>query len=88
MTSDEELRKQAIGAIRRKRGFRAHLAVYLIVNVFLIGAWYMTGSRYFWPGWVIAGWGIGVALNGWAAYGPGARAISEAEIEREINRLR
>jgi len=88
MATDEEIREQAIKAIKRKRDFKAHLVAYVIVNAFLVAVWYMTGAGYFWPGWVMGGWGIGVAFNAWDAYGRHAGAISESEIQREIEKRR
>ena len=85
MPTDDELRAQATRAIKRKRDFRVHLAVYVIVNVILLLVWYLNGRGYFWPGWVIAGWGIGVAANAWSAYGHHGE-ISEAEMQREMER--
>jgi hypothetical protein len=86
MTTDDELREYAIKAIKRKRDFAAHVVAYVIVNAFFVGLWYFTGAGYFWPGWVIGGWGIGLAFNAWDAYGRGNRPISETEIQREIDR--
>jgi hypothetical protein len=36
----------------------------------------------------IAGWALGLIFQGWNVYGPGARPISEAEIQRGSDRLR
>ena len=88
MTTDEELREQAIKAIKRKRDFKAHVVAYVIVNAFLVLIWYVTGAGYFWPGWVMGGWGIGLAFNAWDAYGRHSDAPSEAEIQREIDKRR
>ena len=88
MATDEELREQAIKVIKKKRDFKAHLVAYVIVNAFLVVVWYVTGAGYFWPGWVLGGWGIGLAFNAWDAYGRHADAISEDEIQREIDRRR
>ena len=89
MATDEELRDHAIKVIKKKREFWGHVAAYVIVNAFLVVIWYfVAGAGYFWPGWVMAGWGIGLAFNAWDAYGRGSRAISEAEIQREIDRQR
>ncbi len=46
-----------------KRGFKAHLAAYVIINSFLafINLWATPGTTWFvWP---LAGWGIGVAFH-------------------------
>jgi 2TM domain len=88
MTSEEELREHAIKAIKKKRDFWNHFIVYCVVNAFLIAIWYITGHGYFWPVWVLAGWGIGLVLNAWDAYGRSNRAIGEDEIQREIERQR
>lgn len=88
MSTEDELRDQAIKAIKKKRDFWNHVIAYCIVNIFLVVIWYWNGAGYFWPGWVLAGWGIGVAFNAWDAYGRGSRPISEDEIQREMDRQR
>ena len=88
MATDEELRQQAIKSIKKKRDFWAHAVAYCIVNIFLIVVWYLTGRSYFWPGWVMGGWGIGLAFNVWDAYGRRSDVISEEQIQREIERQR
>jgi len=87
MESEEFLREQAVRQLRRKRDFWGHAAAYVIVNVFLVGMWYFVAGRgYFWPGWVLLGWGIGLALDAWDAYF--RRGITEADIRREMERQR
>jgi len=56
------------------------------VNVGLVIIWLVTGSGYFWPGWVLGGWGIGLLLHAWEVFG--RRPISEADILREMDRQR
>ncbi|MGB5188088.1 MAG: 2TM domain-containing protein [Acidimicrobiia bacterium] len=79
----QERRDAAIERIKEKRDFRIHVVIYLVVNVFLVGVWAVSGGGYFWPGWVIAGWGIGLVLHGWQVY-RGERPISDEEIRREM----
>jgi hypothetical protein len=55
LNNDLTPREQAIRAVKRKREFRAHVTIYLIVNAFLIVVWYLSGAGYFWPGWVLGG---------------------------------
>jgi len=87
MPTEEELRQQAIRRLKKRKDFVAHLVSYVIINAFLIGIWYFVAGRgYFWPGWVLLGWGIGLALNAWDVYG--RREISEADIRREMDRNR
>ena len=87
MATDEELREQAIKAIKRKRDFKAHLVAYVIVNAFLVLIWYVTGAGYFWPGWVIFGWGIGLAAQGYGVFS-GQRPPAEADVQREMDKIR
>lgn len=46
-----------------RQSFKIHLTLYVLVNLFLIGIWAASGGGYFWPVWVILGWGIGVAAH-------------------------
>ncbi len=85
--SDQELREQAVASIKRKRGFRQTLLAYVVVNIGLVVVWAATGAGYFWPAWVIGGWGIGLVFQGYDAYGR-SRSITEDEISGEMQRLR
>jgi hypothetical protein len=80
---DQERRDAAIKRIKDKREFKTHAVSYVVVNLFLIGVWAVSGGGYFWPGWVMAGWGIGLVLHGWQTY-RGERPITEEDIEREM----
>jgi 2TM domain len=82
---DGDLRQLAIVQLRKKRGLQAHALAYLLVNVFLNAVWLFTGGFY-WPVFPLFGWGIGLAFNAWDVYAPSRP--SEAQIDREIKRLR
>lgn len=84
--SESDLRDQAVRSLKKKRDFRTHLLMYVIVNAFLIGIWAVSGAGFFWPAFVLGGWGIGVVANAWDVYG--RKPISESEIAREAERLR
>ncbi|HEY2813312.1 MAG TPA: 2TM domain-containing protein [Acidimicrobiales bacterium] len=77
--------KQAHKRVALRRAFRTHLVVYVVINAFLIGVWALSGAGYFWPVWVLAGWGIGLALHAWKAYGGGG-GITDADVEAELRR--
>ena len=81
--SNQERRDAAIKRIKDKRDFKTHVVTYVVVNLFLVGVWAISGGGYFWPGWVIAGWGIGLVLHGWQTY-RGDRPITEEDIQREM----
>ena len=44
-------------------GLRRHLTFYALVNVLLIGIWAASGAGYFWPVWVMLGWGFALAAH-------------------------
>ena len=59
MHSEKELRER----VRQLRDFYKHLAIYAVINVFCIFLWAVSGGGYFWPIWVMIGWGIGLGLQ-------------------------
>jgi hypothetical protein len=84
--TEKDLREQAVERLKKKRDFRTHVFMYVVVNAMLVGIWAIVGGGFFWPIFPILGWGIGVAGNAWDVYG--RRPISEEEIQREAERLR
>jgi len=86
MNTDDDLRKQAIKRVNKRRDLGAHIVTYCVINAMLVGIWAITGAGYFWPAWVILGWGVGLALNVWDVFF--RHPITDADIEREVNRMR
>lgn len=81
-------RSQAIRSLRRKRGFRAQLVSYLVINAFLWGIWLATGGaaeQGYWPAWVSAAWGVGLAFSAWHTFGE--KPMSDADIDAEVSRM-
>lgn len=72
--------------VERKRKFAGDVIAYVVVNAFLIGVWAVSGFGYFWPGWVLAGWGVLLVLDAWNVYF--RRPITDADIERELRQGR
>ena len=84
--SDDELRAEAFRRIKKRRDFFAHLVVYVVVNAFLVGIWYFSsGGGYFWPAWVMGGWGIAIALNAWDTFF--RKPITRSDIQQEMDKL-
>ena len=79
----DERRDEAVKRIKQKRDFRNSVIAYLVVNAFLVGVWAVSGGGYFWPGWVMAGWGVGLALHGWQTYRV-EKPITDEDIQREM----
>lgn len=83
---ENELRELAILWVTKKRDFRRHLFIYAVVNAALVIVWLVTGLGFFWPIFVILGWGIGVAANAWDVYA--RMPVTEEEIQSEMAQLR
>jgi hypothetical protein len=78
----EQARKRAL----KKRKFRGDLIGYVAINAFLIGIWAVTGFGYFWPGWVLATWGLFLLLSWWEVFH--RHELSEDDIRQEMSRGR
>jgi hypothetical protein len=86
VTPDEGLRQRALGRLKKKTDFHAHLLVYVLVNAFTVGIWFVTGRGLFWPVFLMAAWGIGLVMNAWEVYR--RQDYTEEQIQHEISRLR
>jgi fatty acid desaturase len=78
--------EQARKRVERKRKFRADLVAYVVINAFLIGVWAAGGMGYFWPAWVLAGWGVLLVLDAWNVFY--RRPVTSKDIENELRRGR
>jgi hypothetical protein len=56
---------------RRRRRVAAQVRAYVLVMLFLIAIWAVTGHGYFWPIWPMLGWGLGIAFMVLGGGGPG-----------------
>ena len=83
ITSERERARQHVQA---RRDFASHVVAYIVINAFLVGAWALTGGGYFWPAWVLAGWGAALALHAWDAFV--RRPITDADVDTELRRFR
>jgi uncharacterized ion transporter superfamily protein YfcC len=85
-TTTEDRRELAMKRIKAKSDFKTHLIVYVLVNAMLVTVWAMSSRHgFFWPALVMGFWGIGLVLNGYAAYH--GNRITEEDIEREMRTL-
>ena len=75
-------REWARRQIAKKRKLRADLVAYVLINAFLVGWWAISGFGYFWPGWVLAAWGLLLLLDAWNIYY--RRPITDDDIDREL----
>jgi hypothetical protein len=78
-------RDEARRRVQERRGLQGSLVAYVVINAFLVGVWAVAGGGYFWPGWVLAGWGVAMVLGFWDyVRGP----VTEADVDRELDRMR
>ena len=81
--TQDPVRTAARKRIEKRRNLQGGLVAYVVVNAFLVAVWAMTGGAYFWPAWIIAGWGVGMLLGLWDYLrGP----VTEADIDDELRR--
>jgi hypothetical protein len=87
--NEEEIYALARHRLKVRREFFSNLAAYVIVNAFLVGIWYFSpGNRgYFWPGWVMGGWGIGLTLHAVRVFAIRPES-DKAAVEKEAERIR
>jgi hypothetical protein len=82
--TDDPLRNAAIGRLKVRHAFQVDVVSYVIINALLVVVWAVSGAGYFWPIWVMFGWGIGLVLHAWTVFGQ--KPITELEIEEEMRR--
>jgi hypothetical protein len=84
-TREQPRRDQAMQQLKKRRDFRGHVLIYVLVNAFLVAIWALTSDHgFFWPLFVIGAWGIGLVMNAWDVYW--RRDITEEDIQREVER--
>lgn len=44
-------------------GFKSHLMSFVTTNIMLHVIWFLTGRDFYWPGIVLAAWGIGIGSH-------------------------
>ena len=86
----EELREQALRRLRKRRDFKTHAFVYVLVNAVVWGIWAVIAasshSWWPWPVFMTLFWGIGLVMNAWDVYV--RKPITEDELQREIAHLK
>lgn len=79
-------REIAVKRLKEKSDFHLHLLTYLAVCAMVVLIWAFTGPAFFfWPIFLIAGWGIGVVIQAYVVYG--GRRFTESQIQQEVKKL-
>lgn len=83
---EDLVRERAVKRLKKRHDFYGHVLIYVLVNTFLVVIWGLTDVHgFFWPVFPIVGWGIGVVMNAWDAFGD--EEFDEQRIRREMERL-
>jgi len=79
-----DARAAARRRVEKRRSLQGGFVAYVVVNTFLVGVWAFTGGGYFWPAWIIGGWGVGMLLGLWDYWrGP----VTDDDVEQELQRM-
>ena len=93
MTDVQELRpEEASGDVRamarkrleKRRNLIGGAVAYVVFNAFFVGVWFVTGRGYFWPAWIMGGWGVGMVMGVWDYFW---RPVTEADVDKEVRKL-
>lgn len=79
------LRLCALGRLKRRRNFFTQLVVYVAVDALLVVVWAFGNRNFFWPIFVIVGWGILAAANASRVF---RSDDDEDKIRREMDALK
>jgi hypothetical protein len=82
--SDDSARQQAIQRLHQRRGFLNYVIGAVVVSLFMVLIWALSGQGYFWPIWVMGGF-----LVGGIFYGVNQRMnkpLTEDQIQREMQK--
>ena len=70
--------------LKAKRAFQGNVVSFVVITAFLIGIWAVSGAGFFWPIFIILGWGFGLVMHAWQVYG--RHGITEDDVQREIQK--
>ena len=83
----DNAREVARKQIKTRREFWATLAILVVVGLFLIVIWWVTGApHYFWPAWPLLAFALAIVFQGLNAFGILNREVTEADIDAHLAR--
>ena len=84
MNTETERYQRAKSQVQEQKDFWVHLAVFVPVNAGLVALNLVKEPEKLWVHWVLMGWGAGILLHAFKAFGGGAAKDWE---ERKINEI-
>ena len=86
--SEDQIYEQAKKRVEVKKGFYAHLTVYILVNIMLVLIWaFASGGGYPWFIFPLGGWGIGILSHFLQVFVFEGRS-NKVAIEKEAEKIR
>ena len=83
----DNARDAARKQIKARREFWSMLAILVIVAVFLVVIWWLTGApHYFWPAGPLMAIAVALVFSGLNAFGIINREVTEADIDAHLAR--
>ena len=90
MADTDNAHKAAKARLQAQQQFRKMMGGFVVLWIFMIAIWALSGAGYFWPAWVIIGTLLAAGALGWRAYGPrqaGDGEPTEAQIDAEAKKF-
>jgi 4-hydroxybenzoate polyprenyltransferase len=83
----DDARAAAKKQIKARREFWSMLAILVVVAIFLVAIWWLTGApHYFWPAWPLLAILVALVFSGLNAYGVINREVTESDIDAHLAR--
>jgi 4-hydroxybenzoate polyprenyltransferase len=83
----DDTRAAAKKQIKAQRDFWSMLAVLVVVSIFLVAIWWLTGApHYFWPAWPLLAILVALTFSGLSAFGVINREVTESDIDAHLAR--
>lgn len=82
--SEDAARQQAIQRLHQRRGFMNYVIGAVVISLFMVVIWALSGQGYFWPIWVMGGFLIGGIFYG--VNNVMNKPLTEDQIQREMQK--
>lgn len=82
--TDDSTRQQAIQRLHQRRGFLNYVLGAVVISLFMVLIWFVTGRGDFWPVWVMAGFAVGLVFYGINMMMN--KPLTEDQIQREMTK--